>query len=177
VPGATWPPIARDCHLTTRRPPGRPRGTCSFCPDGGARPRQSEDVAHCSLTNWLIHSVHAMPGPAAGPDPARAVQWRPLHQPTGRPRPASTITVPVSPDNGRQRTGRYHDGVLTWIPVGAAATAGPGRLHSTSELAGPVRTTRHGDEAAASAGCPTTMPIPFKALQGCVCYAAERDLL
>jgi hypothetical protein len=63
---------------------------------------------------------------------------------------------------GRSQTGRC--GVLTRIPVGTAAAAGLGRLHSSAELAGPDSTTRHGDEAAASSSC--RLPAPFKRVQG-----------
>jgi hypothetical protein len=65
--------------------------------------------------------------------------------------------VAVTPAVRRPQTGRC--GVLTRIPVGAAAVAGPGRFHSPAELAGPDPTTRHGDEAAASCSC--RFPVPF----------------
>jgi hypothetical protein len=67
----------------------------------------------------------------------------------------------ISPVGGRSQTGRC--GVLTRIPAGAAATAGPGRLHATRTFR--ARTPRHGDgAAAASSSC--RLPAPFKLVQG-----------
>ncbi len=162
-----------DCRRLSshRQSASRPRGTRDGHPGGARDPdrqrpsshRQSDAVAHCSLACRPLHFVHTRPGPAAGPDPARADHSR---QPTGRPQSAFTVTMPVSPVDGRQRTSRC--GVLTRIPVGAAATAGPGRLHAPRNSR--ARTTRHGDEAAASSPC--RLPVPLKVLQGCACYAA-----
>jgi hypothetical protein len=49
--------------------------------------------------------------------------------------------VAISPVGGRSQTGRC--GVLTRIPVGAAAVAGPGQLYSAAILAGPGPTHCH----------------------------------
>jgi hypothetical protein len=104
----------------TSPPAGRPpRGTRSHRPYGGARLRQSEDLSHCQLASQPTHSARVGPrargraGPGSGGS---------LHHPTGRPLPALTTAVAVSPVDGRQRTSRC--GVLTRIPVGAAAPAG-----------------------------------------------------
>ncbi len=112
--------ITGDRHLTVRRPAGSEAP--ALATRAGARgPRQPEDVAHCPPASRTLHSVHTGPGPVAGPDPARAVHSR---QPAGRPRSALTATMPVSPVDGRQWTGRCG---LTRILVGAAVTAGPRR--------------------------------------------------
>ena len=122
----------------------------------------------------LLLLASTVPGPAAGPNSAQAAapprlhcaracgrarpgSGRTPHRPAGGPRPAPATVVAVTPAVRRLQTGRC--GVLTRIPVGAAAVAGPGRLHSPAELAGPDPTTRHGDEAAASCSC--RFPVPF----------------
>ena len=84
-------------------------------------------------------------------------------QPAGRPQSALVTIVSVRPASGRQQTGRC--GVLTRIRVGAAASAGPGRRHVTRTQR--ARTTRHGDEAAASSSCRLPVPLNLKVLQGC----------
>ena len=143
-----------------RQSASRLRGTRDGHPGGARDPdrrrlsshRQSDDVAHCSLASRPPHSVHTGPGPVAGPDPDRADHSR---QPTGRPRSAFTVTMPVSPAIRRQRTGRC--GVLTRILVGNVAAAGPGRLleprHPRDRSGRLGMVTRH--LPAAHAGCPS----------------------
>ena len=70
---------------------------------------------HCSPASRPHHHVTSGPGPAAGPEPARAA---PLSQPAGRSQSALPTTVSVRPASGRQQTGRC--GVLTRIRAGAA---------------------------------------------------------
>jgi hypothetical protein len=137
----------------------------------------------CTLARRLLLLASTVPGPAAGPNPAQSAAPPRLHcaracgragpgscltphRPAGGPRPDSATAVAVTPADGRPQTGRR--GVLTRIPVGAAAVAGPGRLHSSAGLAGPVPTTRHGDEAAASCSC--RFPVPFGVFAGFDCY-------
>jgi len=116
-----------------------------------------------NLARRLPLLASTVPGPAAGPNSAQAAapprlhcaracgrarpgSGRTPHRLAGGPRPAPATVVAVTPAVRRPQTGRC--GVLTRIPVGAAAVAGPGRSHSPAELAGPDPTTRHGDEAA-----------------------------
>ena len=153
--------FAGDGHSTPRRPVGRA---------APAPPDRSE--ARGLASQWMspLHAGQSAAPPRFhcarargrdGPGSGRAP-----HRPAGGPRPASTTVVAAIPVIGRLQTGRC--GVLTRIPVGAAATAGPGRPHSSTELAVPVRTTRHGDEAAASSSC--RFPVPFGVSRAFDCY-------
>jgi len=168
-------------------PASRPRGCRSTRPGGGAWPHRSVDVTAARWPVGCFSSPLLCPGPRPGrtwpvgcfsspllcPGPRPGRTWPagclfslplcPGPRP-GRTRPrrlphlASTVpVVAVTPAVRRPQTGRC--GVLTRIPVGAAAVAGPGRSHSPAELAGPDPTTRHGDEAAASCSC--RFPVPF----------------
>ena len=158
------PYCARACGRAEPGPVGRSSTTplCPGPPPGRTRPSRP------------LHLASTVPGPAAGSNSAQSASpprrhcvrargragpgsGRTLHRPAGGPRPAPATVVAVTPAVRRLQTGRC--GVLTRIPVGAAAVAGPGRLHSPAELAGPDPTTRHGDEAAASCSC--RFPVPF----------------
>ena len=155
--------LVRGCHCCT--PARRLLLLASTVPWPAAGP---------NLARRLPLLASTVPGPAAGPYSAQAAapprlycaracgrarpgSGRTPHRPAGGPRPAPATVVAISPVGGRSQTGRC--GVLTRIPVGAAAVAGPGRSHSPAELAGPDPTTRHGDEAAASCSC--RFPVPF----------------
>ena len=160
-------PIAGDCHHTVStslpltaagQPDVFPRALRARARGRAGPTRHRYRGHHRSLASWPHHLVTSGPGPTAGPEPARAAH---LSQPAGRLQSAHTTTVSARPASRRQRTGRC--GVLTRIRVGAAATAGPGRSHATRILR--ARTTRHGDEAAASSSC--RLPVPLKVLQGC----------
>ena len=160
-------PIAGDCHHTVStslpltaagQPVVFPRALRARARGRAGPTRHHHRGLHSSPASRPHHHVTSGPGPAAGLVPARAAH---LSQPTGRLQSAHTTTVSARPASRRQRTGRC--GVLTRIRVGAAATAGPGRPHATRTSR--ARTTRHGDEAAASSSC--RLPVPLKVLQGC----------
>ena len=151
------PAAGPDPKLSSRHPPAGRRlseSPASTARAEATRPRRSAALSHRTRASRPTHSActtHEARG-RAGPG-----SGRPLHHPTGRLLPAFAFAVAVSPVDGPQRTCRC--GVLTRIPVGAAAIAGPGRPHSAAELAGLVRTTRHGDEAAASSSYRFSRPL------------------
>ena len=155
---------------------------CPGPPPGRTRPSRPPHLASTvpgpaagrTRPSRPLHLASTVPGPAAGSNSAQSASpprlhcvrargragpgsGRTPHRPAGGPRPAPATVVAVTPAVRRLQTGRC--GVLTRIPVGAAAVAGLGRFHSPAELAGPDPTTRHGDEAAASCSC--RFPVPF----------------
>ena len=117
-------PTAGGCHHTvsTSLPPTTAGQSAAFPRTLRARARSRAGLIrrhyhgrHCSPASRPHHHVTSGPGPADGPEPARAAL---LSQPAGRSQPALPTTVSVRPASGRQQTGRC--GVLTRIRVGAA---------------------------------------------------------
>ena len=112
-----------------RTRPSRPLHLAPTVPGLAADPNSAQSASpprsHCAR-------AHGRDGPGSGRTPPR---------PAGGPRPGDTSDGAATPADGRTQIGRC--GVLTRIPVGAAAAAGPGRFYAAAALAGLDPTHRH----------------------------------
>ena len=132
----------------TTGPGPRPGRTASASLPGPPLPAGQSAASPCDL--WARARGRARTGSGRSPQSARRpTSVNPPHHRVsraGRRAPADRQVWGTDSDTSRRR-----------------ATAGPGRQHATRTLR--ARTTRHGDEAAASSSC--RLPALVKVLQGC----------